>query len=288
MTNPNFLRGLCAFCGALLCIFLLLVSCSAPPTMMAGPSSTQTPTVESPSTQTPKEKPPSTQTSTVGLPSVQEPTGGPPATPTPSVGPSSAQTSFQICSPLGWETIPELFEIVSAPYAPPPPGRDERHHGVDFSHYSRKGHPSMQGEPVQAILAGRVAAAIQNRLPYGNMVIIETTYANLPAPIAKTIGLTENQSLYLLYAHFEEAPLVELGEIVICGQELGRVGTSGYNIINAHLHLEARRGTPGAVFESMAFYTTNATPIEMENYKRWRTSGEFEHFDPLVLLKSDS
>ncbi len=182
------------------------------------------------------------------------------------------------------ETIPELWEIISDPYNPPPMGRDERHQGVDFSHYSRKGYKTIEGEPVQVVLAGRAASVIQNRLPYGNMVMIETPYSDLPAGLPDALGMAAGESLYLLYAHFGHEPLVKLGDSVACGQVIGDVGMTGYNIVNPHLHLEARRGPPGIVFESMAFYTASATAQEMENYRRWRMGGEFQHFDPMVLF----
>ena len=194
--------------------------------------------------------------------------------------------AFTLCSPLAWESLPELAEIVADPYKPQPPERaEERHHGVDFSHYARKGHPSIQGEPVQAVLPGVVAASISDRLPYGNMVIVETPQEALPPDLSAALGLLPGQSLYLLYAHFEAAPRVKLEQSVQCGQALGAVGKTGYNIVNEHLHLEVRRGPAGARFESMAFYTTAATVEEMATYQRWRTGGEFIHFDPFLLLR---
>jgi hypothetical protein len=51
-----------------------------------------------------------------------------------------------------------------------------------------------------------------------------------------------------------------------------------------HLHLETRLGPAGQVFESMRFYDTRATQEEMDTYVLWRTSGIFQHFDPLQLL----
>jgi murein DD-endopeptidase MepM/ murein hydrolase activator NlpD len=191
---------------------------------------------------------------------------------------------FEMCSPLAEETIPELWEIVSDPYNPPPPGSDERHQGVDFSHYRRKERLTIEGEVVQSVLSGRVAAAIQDRLPYGNMVIIETPGIDLPQVLADELGIEAGESLYLLYAHMQNAPQVVLGEMVYCGQEIGTVGMTGYNIVNPHLHLETRIGLAGGRFESMAFYDTSATVEEMDNYLRWRTSGDFRHFDPMMLF----
>ena len=192
---------------------------------------------------------------------------------------------FQLCSPLVMETIPELFEIVSDPYNPPPANRiEERHHGVDFSHYARKGLKSIEFEQVQSITSGVVAAVIIDRLPYGNMVIIESNYSDFPVELAQKIGLEPDSSLYFLYAHLAKKPLVVMQDKVSCGQLLGEVGKTGYNIVNPHLHLEIRIGPPGIVFEGMAFYTTTASLDEMKAYQRWRTSGEFQHIDPMHVF----
>lgn len=199
---------------------------------------------------------------------------------------SPTQEIFQMCSPLAWESIPELFEIVSDPYHPPPPNRaEERHHGVDFSHYTRKQYKSIEGEPVQSVVDGKVASAIQDRPPYGNMVIIETPGDQLPQALRQQFSIGRGQSLYVLYAHLASSPPVSLGDSISCGQEIGQVGASGYNIVNAHLHLETRIGPSSSVFPSMAFYTTSASQAEMENYIRWRTGGEFVHFDPMSLFQ---
>ena len=194
--------------------------------------------------------------------------------------------AFKLCSPLVLETIPELFEIVSDPYHPPPANRnEERHHGVDFSHYARKGMKSIEFETVQSVLPGSVAAVVDNRLPYGNMVIVESTYASISPDFAQTIDLNPDSSVYILYAHLEERPLVEIHDVIICGQSLGQVGKTGYNIVNPHLHLEIRIGPPGVVFDGMAFYTTTASQDEMDSYQRWRTSGEFLHIDPMRVFE---
>jgi murein DD-endopeptidase MepM/ murein hydrolase activator NlpD len=211
-------------------------------------------------------------------------------TETPTMSPPSItstteyEPNFELCSPLAEETIPELWEIVSDAYNPPPPGSDARHQGVDFSHYRRKERLTIKGEVIQAVLSGRIAAAIQDRLPYGNMVIIETPGIDLPPLLAEKLGIGSGESLYLLYAHMQENPTVELGDVVSCGQAIGTVGMTGYNIVNPHLHLETRIGSAGMQFESMIFYDTSATVEEMDNYRRWRTSGEFRHFDPMMLF----
>jgi murein DD-endopeptidase MepM/ murein hydrolase activator NlpD len=189
-----------------------------------------------------------------------------------------------LCSPLAETSLEELPEIVSDPYHPPPMGKDDRHQGVDFSYYRRGERLSIEGEIVQSILPGKVATVLADRLPYGNMVMIETPQEGLDPRMVEWLGLAAGESLYHLYAHLGETPEVELGQSVECGQTLGIVGKTGYNIINPHLHLELRIGPAGTVFENMAFYDTRATPEEMENYRRWRMSGEFQHLDPMALF----
>ncbi len=141
----------------------------------------------------------------------------------------------------------------------------------------------MLGEPVQAVLAGLAASVIHDLYPYGNMVMIETPRAALPPELIEGLKIQEGESLYLLYAHLNQSAMVELGDTVQACQPLGEVGMTGNTDI-AHLHLETRLGPAGARFKSMRFYDTRATNEEMENYKLWRTSGQFRHFDPMDLL----
>jgi len=196
--------------------------------------------------------------------------------PTPSVAPN-------FCSPLLEHSLAELAEIVSDPYAPPPPGKEERHHGVDFSYYRRGERLSIEGVGVQSVFPGIVAASIADRFPYGNMVIIETPSADLPGSVISVLGLRADESIYTLYAHMGAAPAVELGEQVEACQALGQVGKSG-NAGVPHLHLEMRRGSSGRQFNGMAFYSTQTSQEERDNYVLWRTSGTFQHFDPMSLL----
>ena len=199
------------------------------------------------------------------------------------VGQPEARRPVQLCSPLQGFTLEELPEIVSAPYAPPPPGREERHHGVDFSFYQRGERASIEGVGVQTVLAGKVAEAIRDRFPYGNMVIVETPSAELSAELKRELQVGEGESLYLLYAHMAGEPGVEIGAVVVACFPLGSVGKSG-NAGVAHLHLETRLGPAGTQFSSMAYYTVQSTQEERDNYALWRTSGVFRHFDPMNLL----
>jgi murein DD-endopeptidase MepM/ murein hydrolase activator NlpD len=102
-------------------------------------------------------------------------TPAPPATATPA--------PFKACSPLDGLTIPELQQIVSNPFQAPLPGRDDGHHGTDFAYYSRGSRKTMLGLPIYSVLAGRIASVIDNRQPFGNMVIVETPLEQLPADL---------------------------------------------------------------------------------------------------------
>lgn len=191
---------------------------------------------------------------------------------------------FQICSPLSLHPLSELREITSDPYRPPPPGREERHHGIDFSYYRHGDRLTIQGVGVQSVLPGKVAASLVESYPYGNVVIIETPYSALPDSIIDLLPISAGQSLYTLYAHMDQPPLVITGEDVVSCQVLGQVGKSG-NAVEPHLHLEMRVGPAGVVFRSMGYYQANDTVEERNNYVRWRTGGEFNHFDPMLLLR---
>jgi murein DD-endopeptidase MepM/ murein hydrolase activator NlpD len=262
-----------------LLILLVLTACSPsfPPADLPGePAPTilaeRAPTLPSAPTPT------STRTATPHL----TPTKSIPVENVPATQPSILPT-FQLCSPLTLHPLDELPQIIGDPYDPPRPGREERHHGIDFGYYHFGGRDSMQGEPIQAVLPGVVASALDDHYPYGNMVMIETPQSILPPDVVEILGFAPGDSLYVLYAHMNAPPLVRLGDSVEACQLLGEVGMSG-NTELPHLHLETRLGPAGSVFESMLFYSTRATVEEMEAYKLWRTSGLFHHFDPMNLL----
>ncbi len=61
----------------------------------------------------------------------------------PSVTPPSTPQEIELCSPLRLHPLEELRAIISDPYSPPPPGREERHHGVDFGYYHYQDRDSM-------------------------------------------------------------------------------------------------------------------------------------------------
>lgn len=198
----------------------------------------------------------------------------------------STEVPFRICSPLSIHPIEELREIISDPYHPPPPGREERHQGVDFSYYRRGERLTIQGVGVQSVFPGRVAASMQNKFPYGNMVIIETRRDILPLELQIQLQIPDGESLYTLYAHLDKPPLVVLDEQVDACQALGEVGKSG-NAVEPHLHLEMRLGPASHTFLSMAYYGTRDSEEERNAYVLWRTSWQFRHFDPMSVLIPD-
>jgi murein DD-endopeptidase MepM/ murein hydrolase activator NlpD len=191
--------------------------------------------------------------------------------------------AFQLCSPLASDPLSDLPQIISDPYRPPPPHHDERHQGVDFSYYRRNGRMSIEGVKIQSVLAGEIAAAVQDSFPFGNMVIVETHYADLPLPLAEKLSMAPGESLYTLYAHMSEPPPVKIGDGVVSCQVLGAVGKTG-NAGVAHLHIETRLGPAGSTFAGMRYYDVHATQAEKDNYVFWSMSGVFRHFDPMELL----
>jgi murein DD-endopeptidase MepM/ murein hydrolase activator NlpD len=203
--------------------------------------------------------------------------------------------------------IEELEDRIVNPYQPPQVGSDLPHHGVDLADPG-KGEIALPGQPVQAALPGEVALVLHDRFPYGNAVLVETSLDDVPVGWLSALQLpkpvptlsfipvltcpqpqtlpdwaADERSIYLLYAHLRDAPALQVGDSVACGQELGAIGDSG-NALNPHLHLEARLGPAGVRFASLAHYDGSATPEEMYNYCTWRVSGWFQHFDPLSIF----
>ncbi len=223
---------------------------------------------------------------------------------TATLPPPTATTS--VCSPLMDIPLSQLQDMIVNPFAPPPYGSDNPHQGVDFGELFGTQRIAIPGRQVNAVLSGRVAALISDRFPYGNAVIVETRIGDLPA--GATAGLptpaptpqrkaaltcpeqhptpivdSDQQSLYLLYAHMQEAPELRVGDKLTCGQKIGIIGSSG-NALNPHLHIEARLGPSNASFAGMAHYESRATPEEMSAYCLWRISGYFQLVDPLIVL----
>jgi len=167
----------------------------------------------------------------------------------------------------------------------------------------------MLGSAIHSVFSGRVASVSSGRLPYGNLIIIETPLVDLPPavvalfggfpqPTPAVAGLHPNcpelgalpagwnaaqPSLYLLYAHMDLPAEYKIGDKVECGQVIGQVGTTGNSAI-PHLHLEMRYGPGGAVFDSLAFYSDDDTVEERAAYCIWRMGGNFQMIDPMRVL----
>jgi murein DD-endopeptidase MepM/ murein hydrolase activator NlpD len=229
-------------------------------------------------------------------------------TATPTVLTPSPTPGLEICSPLKGVSLGDISGRIVNPFHPPRLGSDDPHQGVDLADLDPIGGYARQGLEVHSILAGYVAAVINNRFPYGNAVIVETPLSDIPAQwlsqngfptpgdaILYNSSLTcppinadpawnkKEPSLYVLYAHLKGPVNVHLNDRLSCGQALGVIGETG-NALNPHLHIEVRVG-PGAVrFASMAHYDTSATQEEMGNYCTWRVSALFPLVDPMRLL----
>lgn len=262
----------------LLCFFLLAVmlfsGCAVSTSPAPLPSSTYPATTEPPAAAN------FTATPTFPL----SPTPPPTATIVPSATPLP-EPSF--CTPLEDHTLQDLHEIVTQAFNPPAPGKDTGHHGVDFAYFRRGDRLSIAGVHIQSVMAGEAAAIIVERVPYGNMIIVETVYDRLPQRLIAALQIPDGQSLYVLYAHMAIPPLPVLGEAVACGETIGEVGNTpkGWSS-DPHLHLEARTGPPGTRFADMNYYDNTATAEQMANYERWRMSGEFTLVDPLVMVET--
>lgn len=262
----------------------------------------------------PDSSPGSTDTPTRLIPTfVSSPSPTPPPSPSASLSPvdplptTTLPPDLPVCSPLQNIARDQISQIISNPYHPPRPGSDDPHHGVDLADRLPGSQVAVAGRAVQAVLAGQVAAVIQDRFPYGNAILIETPLdeswagwqdqAGIPTA-APTLALVSaltcppapepftnptRRSLYLLYAHLQHPPTLQVGDAVTCGQTIGAVGSSG-NALNPHLHVEARVGPAGLRLVSMAHYDASATPEEMSGYCLWRISGWFQLVDPLQVL----
>lgn len=276
----------------LIAILSLLTACNAP----AEEVITITPTVFSASL-TPESSPSPTIIPTLTLAIEQIIT-------TPTIIPA-----VQACSPLDGINLVEISDTIVNPYNPPRIGSDDPHQGVDFAYRLDGDSIALEGLPVAAVLDGQVAMVLDNRFPYGNAIMVETSLEDLsidsiallqiPTPAPKRdqhpaltcptehyplkLNMGE-RSLYLLYAHLQDAAPNEQGDVIGCGQLLGVTGSSG-NALNPHLHLEVRVGPAGVRFPSMAHYDTSATAEEMAAYCAWRVSSMFQLVDPMLLLE---
>jgi len=229
----------------------------------------------------------------------------------PEITPSPTTAAVVISSPLQEYSIDELVDMISNLYHPPSPGSDDPHQGVDFSVVDPNLGYATKGAPVQAILSGNVVMVMNDRFPYGNALLIETTFENLPPSwkdflvelpspelFAVNPALTcpdgwdqphngdEALSLFILYAHLANATEWEIGDQIKSGEPVGLIGDSG-NALAPHIHIEMRYGFSESLRGNMAHYDVTANEEEMSNYCRWRVSGWYRLVDPMALLLID-
>jgi murein DD-endopeptidase MepM/ murein hydrolase activator NlpD len=211
------------------------------------------------------------------------------AAPSPTESPSP---KAKICSPLAVLSLQEIPQFITQSFNMPGliheaghpdwVQRDDGHHGLDIGYYKRDG-KLFTGTPVLAALDGKIAAVVHDRPPYGNMLIVETAFADIPPWLAASQGIPPGDALYTLYAHLQALQPLVLGQAVTCGGQLAETGLTGFSG-GPHLHFETRWGPSAQSFASMAYYTANATQDEMAAYEKWRMSAVFHLFDPMQLL----
>ena len=274
----------------LLILFLLLVS---------GCSSVNQPIVDDTSQMERTNSP--VPTKPLVLPSVT-------TTSQPTIMVVPTELPIQSCSPLKEFSNDELIGMISNPFNPPVQGSDDPHQGVDFSVIDPTLGYAVKGAPIQTILGGDVVMVMNDRFPYGNSLLIETSYQQLPsgwmnhlnnrpmpALFDNSPNLTcpadwddeplqdEQLSLFILYAHLANPSSLTIGQKVTCGEEIGEIGDSG-NALAPHLHIEMRYGFSSDIIDSMAHYDVSASEDEMSNYCRWRVSGWYHLVDPTELI----
>src|SRR5665648_254605 len=234
-------------------------------------------------------------------------------TPTPQITIPDTPTNtsipvFQVCSPVESIKLEDITSMIYNPYYPPVAGSDDPHQGVDLSDVDLDTLIAKTGLGVNSIINGQVVMVLNGRFPYGNAVLVESTYDTLPPGWQKTVSngpapanwgtvpaLTcpsgwdqdpeskSDPSIFVLYGHLENRSEVTQGQLLKCGEHIGSIGMSG-NALSPHLHIEIRYGPPSGLTNSMAHYDTSASLDEMSNYCQWRVSGWYRLLDPISLL----
>jgi len=249
----------------------------------------------------------------------------------PTVTPAPTQTSNPlidgICSPLQGIKLDELRFVTSNPFKfkypfSEGPENDKNHPAIDLGFYNSSTIPSYTGPelhtddnfPIQSILPGKVVETVEDRFPYGNMVMIETrldalspeflAQLKIPNPytneeLSAHFPCDKNQtqiawsetsrSLYILYAHMKNPSALQRGDSVSCGQVIGGIGATGNSSESIeHLHLEIRIGPSDAEFGTIANYDAVASSEERYNYCIWALSEVFQPIDPTLFWASET
>lgn len=236
---------------------------------------------------------PSIQPKTQVAPPKQIPISTPSIIPaTPTLNPTatiffSPHTGPIICSPLAIQPLDKLSLIITQPFIMPRvmddgTYKDSGHHGLDVGFITR-GTQKFTGSPVLAAITGYVAAIIHNRPPYGDMVMLETPYDQIPAKLITNQKIAAGDSLYTVYAHLQNIQDIIIGQEIKCGHQIAETGLTGMTD-GPHLHFETRWGPPNASFPVMAYYINNVTEEEVKYYTIWRMSGKYHLFNPFDLL----
>lgn len=245
----------------------------------------------------------------------------PTATFTPTVTATAMPVPLvtEIDSPLQGMPLTDLAKNTSNPYYfkhpfSEGPTNDLNHPAVDLAFFHYKNYNSDVGFPIQAILPGTVVEALNNRYPYGNMVLIETPLSALAPELLEKIQIPKaysddeikirstcqpdqtriswsqtNQSMYVLYAHMQNPPTLKAGDEVQAGELLGGIGASGHAEVGAeHLHLEIRVGPAEAKFGVISSYLSSSTAEERYNYCIWALSEVFQPIDPSLFWETSS
>ena len=211
---------------SLITLSLLLAACQSAETPVDDPTATPLPEA----------------TATV---EVQLPTPTPTATlePTPAFPPDlncgeafcQAQWVGLLERPIG-PGANQFIDLTYA-YASTANGALDPHHGVEF--LNEFGVPVLAAQDGEVVFAGTDYPDSLGPYAgfYGNVVVI------------RHAGLFEGRDVYTLYAHMSEN-LVETGQIVAVGEQIGAVGMTGI-ATGTHLHFEVR------LDENDYFKTTN-------------------------------
>ncbi len=109
---------------------------------------------------------------------------------------------------------------------------------------------------------------------YGNYVIVEYAYNNLPNKVIDTLNLNSGQSLYVLTSHLQAPSQLTVGQEVSQRTLIGYMGTTGCSTAE-HLHLETRIGPSWQKNTNM-------------NLTDWFSSGNYDARNPRLIWNIQS